>query len=150
MIVLSQITGLITQGRAGKREWVSAYMVSFSTDALHWQYVTDKYGAQRVFNANRDDHSIKHNYLDQSLVARFVKVHAVQWHKHPSMRLEIVGCQECKQPLGAPPYGRMRASSTMPVRNKQTCQPSDGFLASSKAWCPRRKPRTLPLVYIYF
>ncbi len=38
-----------------------------------------------------------------------------------------------------PPYGKMKASSMLPIRNKLSCQPSDGFILSDKAWCPRRR-----------
>ena len=46
---------------------------------------------------------------------------------------------ECKQILGTPPYGRLKASSTLPLRKKQSCQPNDGFLLSNKGWCARRR-----------
>ena len=46
---------------------------------------------------------------------------------------------ECKQILGTPPYGRIKASSTLPLRKKQTCQPNDGYLLSNKGWCARRR-----------
>lgn len=92
MGVSSKITGVITQGRSGKREWVTAYMISFSSDAFQWQYVTDRYGNQRIFSGNLNDHTIKHNYFDQSISARFIRFHIVQWNKYPSLRVEIVGC----------------------------------------------------------
>ncbi|CAF0807290.1 unnamed protein product [Brachionus calyciflorus] len=137
--VSAKITGVIIQGRTGKQEWVTSFMISFSTDAFQWQYITDKYGNQKVFQGNFDDHSIKHNYFDQSINARFIKFHTLQWYKHPSMRVEILGCQECKQLLGMPPYGRIKASSSLALRNKQSCQPNDGYLLSNKGWCPRKR-----------
>ena len=68
-------------------------MITYSTDAFQWQYITDKYGNQKVFQGNVNDHEIKHNYFDHSISARFVKFHTIQWFRHPSMRVEIVGCQ---------------------------------------------------------
>ena len=38
----------MTQGRNDGLEWVSAFMVSYSMDALDWIYVTDHYGKQKV------------------------------------------------------------------------------------------------------
>jgi hypothetical protein len=93
--VAAKITGVITQGRNGKREWVTSFMISYSIDAFQWQYITDKYGNQRIFQGNMNDHMIKHNYFDQSITARFVKFHTLQWYKHPSLRVEIIGCQGC-------------------------------------------------------
>ena len=45
---LLQITGVMTQGRGDGAEWVTSFMVSYSMDAFHWQYVSDQYGNQRV------------------------------------------------------------------------------------------------------
>lgn len=137
--VAAKISGVIVQGRSGKREWVTKFMVSYSTDAFQWQYITDKYGNQKLFQGNFDDHTLKHNYFDAAINARFIKFHTIQWHKHPSLRVEIMGCQECKQLLGMPPYGKMRASSVLPIRNQLSCQESDGFILSDKGWCPRRR-----------
>jgi len=38
----------MTQGRGDGSEWVKSFMVSYSMDAFHWQYVSDQYGNQRV------------------------------------------------------------------------------------------------------
>jgi len=47
----------------------------------------------KVFEGNDDAHSAKHTYLDEPIVARFVKFHTIHWHNHPSLRVELVGCQ---------------------------------------------------------
>ena len=47
----------------------------------------------QVFEGNTDSYSVKHSYLDEPVVARFIKFHTVHWNKHPSMRVEIIGCQ---------------------------------------------------------
>ena len=39
---------MMTQGRGDGTEWVTSFMVSFSMDAFHWQYVSDLYSNQRV------------------------------------------------------------------------------------------------------
>ncbi len=33
----------------------------------------------------------------------------------------------------------MKASSTLPIRNRLSCQASDGSILSDKSWCPRRR-----------
>ena len=43
-----QISGVLTQGRANKEEYVVSFMVSYSTDAYRWQYLVDQYGNQKV------------------------------------------------------------------------------------------------------
>lgn len=47
----------------------------------------------QVFEGNVDAYSVKHSYLDSPIVARFIKFHTVHWNRHPSMRVEIIGCQ---------------------------------------------------------
>lgn len=106
-----QISGVLTQGRANKEEYVVAFMVSYSTDAYRWQYLVDQYGNQKVteplverssradrtfaqvFAGNKDSYSVHHNYFDEAILARFIKFHPIRWHSHPSLRVEIVGCQ---------------------------------------------------------
>nr|KAG5690666.1 hypothetical protein BaRGS_007637 [Batillaria attramentaria] len=112
-------------------------MVSYSMDAYHWNYVVDTYGNQWLFEGNVDSYSVKHSYLDRPVIARYIKFHTVHWHRHPSMRVEILGCQLCKEQLGLPPYGTMTASSSRGRRKRSTCQPEDGHILSSKAWCAK-------------
>ena len=35
------------------------------------------------------------------------------WMRHPSLRLELLGCQQCRTLVGYPPFGRMSASSEL-------------------------------------
>lgn len=48
--VAAKISGVIVQGRSGRREWVTKFMISYSNDAFQWQYITDKYGNQKVID----------------------------------------------------------------------------------------------------
>ncbi|PSN38913.1 hypothetical protein C0J52_16372 [Blattella germanica] len=92
--VAAQVTGVMTQGRGDRDEWVSAYTLSYSQDAFRWEYVNDPYGNKKVFVGNSDAHSLRHSYLDLPVTARFVRLHVLHWNRHPSLRLEIIGCQE--------------------------------------------------------
>ncbi|KAI0988035.1 hypothetical protein GJ496_011664 [Pomphorhynchus laevis] len=44
---LSKVNGILTQGRTGSGEYVTLFRLSYSMDALHWQYVSDSAGNQR-------------------------------------------------------------------------------------------------------
>ncbi|CAF4491536.1 unnamed protein product [Rotaria socialis] len=46
--IAAKISGVLTQGRANKEEYVMSFMVSYSTDAFRWQYLVDRYGNQKV------------------------------------------------------------------------------------------------------
>jgi len=47
----------------------------------------------QVFDGNVDSYNVKHAYLDEPIIGRYVKFHMVRWNRHPSMRVEIIGCQ---------------------------------------------------------
>ena len=47
----------------------------------------------QVFEGNTDAYSTHYVYLNEPVMARFVKFHTLTWHQHPSMRVEIIGCQ---------------------------------------------------------
>jgi len=131
----------LTQGRSNRNEFVTSFMISYSIDAYRWQYLVDPHGNQKIFLGNRDSYSIKNNYFNEIIHARFIKFHPIQWHSHPSLRVEILGCQECNQYLGLPPYGKIRASTTWPSRQRARCQTQDAHLMSNKAWCSKKKYR---------
>jgi lactadherin len=140
--VAARVTGVMTQGRGDGTEWVTRFMVSYSMDAYHWNYVTDNYGNQWLFEGNIDSFSVKHNYLDRPIIARYIKFHTVEWNRHPSMRVEIMGCQLCKEALGLPPYGKISSSSAKRFKRGSSCQAEDGHILSSKAWCARKQNGT--------
>ncbi|XP_069132853.1 lactadherin-like isoform X3 [Argopecten irradians] len=135
--VAARVTGVMIQGRGDGKEWVTSFKVSYSMDDYNEEYVTDQYGNHRVLEGNTDAYSVKHVYLDRPILARYVKFHTVAWHRHPSMRVEVQGCQLCKEYIGLPPYGRITASSSGKNRRKSSCQPSDGTVLSNKGWCAK-------------
>lgn len=135
--VPATVTGVLLQGRGDGAEWVTSYLLSYSLDGHHWTYAADQHGKTRAFPGNKDSHSIQHSYLDSPVYARFIKIHTHTWNKHPSMRVELLGCQVARQYLGLPPYGKLSASSAQPFRRFSSCQPDDGHILSNKAWCAK-------------
>ncbi|XP_014668080.1 PREDICTED: lactadherin-like [Priapulus caudatus] len=91
--VMSKITGIVTQGKGDKKRWVTKYTVSHSLDAIQWRYCMDAYGQQKVFHGNTDSFSARHHYLQEAMLARFVKIHVKHFHVHPCMRVELMGCR---------------------------------------------------------
>jgi hypothetical protein len=47
----------------------------------------------QLFRGNTDSHGVKVSYLEHPVKARFIRVHVDAWHNHPSLRMEIIGCQ---------------------------------------------------------
>ena len=84
-------------------------MISYSLDAYRWQYLVDQYGNQKVryqvhltcskifsvqiFPGNINAYAVRNNYFDEIIIARFIKFHPIRWYSHPSLRVEILGCQ---------------------------------------------------------
>lgn len=94
--VRSTVSGVVTQGREADRgggEWVTNFLLSYSDDAHRWEFARDMYGAKKVLRGNSDPYSLRHSYLEHPVRARFVRLHVAGWHGHPSLRMEIIGCQ---------------------------------------------------------
>ncbi|XP_028411632.1 contactin-associated protein like 5-3-like [Dendronephthya gigantea] len=85
------VTGISTQGRENKDQFVKNYTVSFSQDGNNFQDYTQK-GAVKVFKGNIDKNSIVHHHLMPPISARFIRVHPMAFYKYISMRVEFYGC----------------------------------------------------------
>ncbi|XP_043217776.1 lactadherin-like [Amphibalanus amphitrite] len=139
--VEATISSVMIQGRGDGKQWVTKFVLSYSDDAYTWKFTNDIYGKKKIFSANTDSHSLRHLYLDEPITARFVRIHVMEWHGHPSLRIELIGCQECRQLISVPPHAKVTASSSPRWRRKRSCQPEDGVIFSSSAWCSRHKNR---------
>ncbi|VDO13375.1 unnamed protein product [Rodentolepis nana] len=137
--VRATITGVMLQGRGDGEEWVASYTLSFSDDGIFWRFANNHYGNQRIFEGNTDSYLVKHAYLDEAVVTRFVRIFPFTWNRHPSLRIELIGCQPCRQLLGTPPYARFAASTTRSKKYGKTCSAEDGHYYSNKAWCSKRQ-----------
>lgn len=137
--VASKISGVVSQGRGDVDEWVTHFMISYSLDAYKWEFARDIYGNKKIFKGNSDSHTLRHAYLEHPVDARFVRVHVVDWHGHPAMRIELVGHQECNDIISVVPYSEISASSHKMWRKKRSCTPDMGELTSSKGWCARKQ-----------
>ena len=50
------------------------------------------FNRQQLFQANRDQNSIKMNALNPAIRARFIRLHPRGWHGYPCLRAEFYGC----------------------------------------------------------
>merc|ERR1711933_674487 len=74
-----------TRGRPNHAQWVTRYKLSYSIDGLNWV------GLPLEFEGNSDQDTVKTNIVP-GFAARMVRLHPVAWHKHISMRAELLGC----------------------------------------------------------
>jgi lactadherin len=133
----AKVTGVMTQGRADGKEFVTSFVISHSLDGFNWYYVVDEYGNKRVFEGNTDSFGVKHTYLDDVIVLRYIKFHTVTWHRHPSMRVEIIGCHACRTQIALPPYSKVLSSSEKTKNGGSSCAAEYGYLITDKGWCPK-------------
>ena len=97
------------------------------------------YSYFQVYRGNQDTHTIKVSYLEHTVRARFIRIHIEAWHNHPSLRMEVLGCQECNSLISELPSTQLESSSTgRRKKSKDTCTPADGHIYSAGGWCPRR------------
>ena len=108
----------------------------------------------QLFSGNTDSHTVKVSYLEQPVTARFLRLHVQSWHKHPSLRMEIIGCQgkssdliilinvvviiECNKIISEVPFTLLEASSHKKRKKRNACAVADGHIHSNSGWCPRR------------
>ncbi|XP_031828807.2 hemolectin [Nomia melanderi] len=84
------LTGITTKG--GEGTWTTVYKVFYSNDDRYWNPVVDKNGLEKEFLGNFDSETLKKNYFDKPLNARYLKVQPVKWHEHIGLKLEPIGC----------------------------------------------------------
>lgn len=84
------ITGVATKG--GEGAWTTVYKVFYSDDNRQWNPVVDGHGLEREFLGNFDSDTVKKNYFDRPLKARYLKVQPIKWHQQIGLKLEVLGC----------------------------------------------------------
>jgi len=105
------ITSMVIQGvqRYTKDTFVEEYSLEISKDGQHWQNVQLFNSRVRpsthlsestehidentlVFRGNLDDETIQLNYMPRLVITRFIRVRPRVWHRHPAIRMELLGC----------------------------------------------------------
>ncbi|XP_033747174.1 lactadherin-like [Pecten maximus] len=88
----SKITGFVTRGRHGMRQFVRTYKVQYSDDGTKWKEVKDSHGAVKIFTGNNNAWGYSSSTLDAPIVALFIRVIPVTWYVSRAFRFEIRGC----------------------------------------------------------
>ena len=84
------LTGVATKG--GENTWTTVYKVFYSNDNYRWNPVLDENGSEREFLGNFDSDTVKKNYFNKPLYARYLKVQPIKWHSQIGLKLEVLGC----------------------------------------------------------
>ncbi|XP_072051473.1 lactadherin-like [Amphiura filiformis] len=110
------VTGVKIQGRADEAQWVTQFKVQYSNDGNSWTFVQHTNNqSDMIFDGNTDRSTISTNIFPAQVTAAYIRLVPTAWHIHISMRFEILGCKECKTPLGMKnrdiPATRIKVSS---------------------------------------
>ncbi|XP_041484804.1 lactadherin-like [Lytechinus variegatus] len=93
----SYVTGVIVQGRNRPispyyRQWVTSVYISHSLDDIDWVFALEQEcGTKKVYAANFDFNSHVTLLFPGPINARYVRIHPITHHEHPSMRFEVLG-----------------------------------------------------------
>ncbi|XP_066594945.1 hemocytin-like [Prorops nasuta] len=90
LLELRNLTGIITKGSGNI--WTTTYKVFYSNDGYKWNSVLDNYSKEKVFLANFDSATVKKNFFERPLHARYLKIQPISWHEHIGLKVEIIGC----------------------------------------------------------
>ncbi|XP_077381293.1 contactin-associated protein-like 4 isoform X1 [Festucalex cinctus] len=87
------ITAVSTQGRYGSSDWLTSYLLMFSDTGHNWKQhrLEDSIGS---FSGNINADSVVQHKLQQSAIARFLRLLPVGWNPggRIGLRLEVYGC----------------------------------------------------------
>ncbi|XP_019637229.1 PREDICTED: uncharacterized protein LOC109479680 [Branchiostoma belcheri] len=87
------ISGVITQGRPDRDQWVTSYKLQHSIFGDQFTTIVDLFtGLDKVFTANSDRDTEVTNLLDEPIITRFVRFWPQTWFNWISMRVEILRC----------------------------------------------------------
>ncbi|XP_062281333.1 coagulation factor VIII [Scomber scombrus] len=97
--------GVQTQGVRSKLRdiFISFFNVSYSLDEETWTtYRRNSTIKNNMFFGNMDSSKVKYNHFSPPFVARYVRIHPMNFNIRPALRMELLGCDlnSCSLPLG--------------------------------------------------
>ncbi|XP_033113764.1 lactadherin-like [Anneissia japonica] len=92
---LHKVQGVITQGRnEHSLQWVTSYEIFYSVDGNLFQPIRKSDCQVTRFVGNSDQDTNVTNIFPDPVYAQFVRIHPVDWHRHISLRFEVLGCSK--------------------------------------------------------
>ncbi|KAI8494564.1 EGF-like repeat and discoidin I-like domain-containing protein 3 [Branchiostoma belcheri] len=103
---LTNVAGVITQGRGDIGQRVTSYKLTFSADGVTWEIYSED-GQEKVFAGNADSNTEVEHLIAPPVTARFVRFLPLTWGGWISMRMEVLLC--------APGTDVTEAATTIPL-----------------------------------
>ncbi|KAF1744687.1 hypothetical protein MXB_1000, partial [Myxobolus squamalis] len=90
---LKTITGISVQGLGLFDNWVTGFLVCYSTNDNNDIFCIKENGIDKIFDGNIDKNSIVRHYLKYPVASRQLRIRPVSWFgNHLCMRFELYGC----------------------------------------------------------
>ncbi len=128
---IGSISGVITQGRKDADQWVTSYKVKYKDESGSWWDIDGK-----KFPGNKDRNSKVTTTFSKPVMARYIRIYPQTWHKHISMRVDMIGGSTNttdQSALGDLPYSSHKSSGNWGGDAIGTSHGA-GRLDSKRAW----------------
>ncbi|GIY68776.1 von Willebrand factor, partial [Caerostris darwini] len=86
------LTSIYIQGREDEENWVKTFRVVGSEDNKKWLPVFGPDGHE-IIEGNSDQTGIVSHFFKTPMEVKYIKIIPETWHKWPSFRLELKGCE---------------------------------------------------------
>lgn len=140
------LTGIMTKG--GDGTWTTAYKIFYGNDKRHWNPVIDKHGNEKEFLGNFDAQSVKTNFFEKPLHARYMKIQPIKWHKHITLKVEPLGCFLAytstlpEKPESTTPFFELKCNvcdGIDQMLNSETCTCEDPYWWNGESCVPKQE-----------
>ncbi|XP_022807964.1 uncharacterized protein LOC111344965 [Stylophora pistillata] len=90
-----KVTGVATQGRNARPQWVTKYKLQYSEDGISFQYYKEPGDTEeKEFQGKTNMDSVVFHEVNPFIKARVIRFRPTAWKDHISMRVEVYGCKD--------------------------------------------------------
>lgn len=140
---LRNLSGIITQGQQDDDNWVTEYLVQYSTDKIKWIDLKSDINKNKVFKGNNDRDGEVANWFSKTIEAQYLRIKPISYHGSSfAMRLEVIGCP-IKTEISTPSTILIDYCPELPEFLKERCPDScssgkvcDGISCIDEIDCP--------------
>jgi hypothetical protein len=90
---IQSISGVTTQGRRDRNEWVTVFTVKVSEDGKKWRWVE----CGRPYYGNKDSNTRLKTFFHEPVHGRFIRIYPKEWVGSLSMRAGVIVCERPSQ-----------------------------------------------------
>jgi len=86
---MMKLRKILTKGRADRKrlfQWVTKFTLQYSQGEC-WK------DHPQLFEGNVNSNSLKTNMIEPPIMAQWVRIRPLEWHRNPSLRADFHGCQ---------------------------------------------------------